>query len=526
MKKLVKSTRAFAAYFLIAGLLVLSVVHSAEAACPTPVTVENARTCGLWWLLTHQNGDGSWKSTAGTEFLATSDALQALAAAGLKNFIYASGLAWLSNAPANSVDSLSRQIIAINQAGVNVTPYLSKLIRWFNYTGAWGAYDQFETSFPDTPLALSAILNASYPTYTDYYLTYAVCGILPVQKADGSWSFIFPSSTPPASQAVNAILPTTYNILALNTINATRFTSATCWTPPINNSSYVSYTLLASINSGISWLLTKKNADGGFGDNGVSTVFETALAYQVLAFLRPADPATRGALDYLISRQNSADGSWNGDAVQTAFVMKLLPSPAAPLVDTDRDGIPDAVELLMGTNPNVPDSRFLAKGGGLALIGVTAPTVLATAFLNQAFSVTLPPSSGPAPYTWLVISGSLPPGLALNTSTGLISGTPTTLGSYSFAYSIIDSTSSMTTAVAQIDVVRSDPSVATGDLNGDGIVDAADVSLAERIAVGLETPTPTQLSHGDVSPPGNPNGVIDAADVARIRLKALGFGGF
>ena len=84
----------------------------------------------------------------------------------------------------------------------------------------------------------------------------------------------------------------------------------------------------------------------------------------------------------------------------------------------------------------------------------------------------------------------------------------------------------MTTAVAQIDVVRSDPSVATGDLNGDGIVDAADVSLAERIAVGLASPTPTQLSHGDVSPPGNPNGVIDAADVARIRLKALGFGGF
>src|SRR5439155_9688534 len=136
----------------------------------------------------------------------------------------------------------------------------------------------------------------------------------------------------------------------------------------------------------------------------------------------------------------------------------------------------------------------------------------------------LSPSRGPAPYTWLVISGSLPPGLTLNTSTGLISGAPMTLGSYDFAYSVTDSTASMTTAVAQIDVVRSDPSVATGDLNGDGIVDAADVSLAERIALGLVSPTLTQLSHGDVSPPGNPNGAIDAADVARIRLKALGLG--
>ena len=80
MKKLVKSTRAFPARFLIAVLLVLAMAPYSEAACPTPLTVENARTCGLWWLLTHQKGDGSWRSTPGMEFLATSDALQALAA--------------------------------------------------------------------------------------------------------------------------------------------------------------------------------------------------------------------------------------------------------------------------------------------------------------------------------------------------------------------------------------------------------------------------------------------------------------
>lgn len=60
-----------------------------------------------------------------------------------------------------------------------------------------------------------------------------------------------------------------------------------------------------------------------------------------------------------------------------------------------------------------------------------------------------------------------------------------------------------------------------GDLNGDGLVDVADVALAERIALGLLIATPDQLARADVAP-ATPNGVIDAADVARIRRKALG----
>lgn len=63
---------------------------------------------------------------------------------------------------------------------------------------------------------------------------------------------------------------------------------------------------------------------------------------------------------------------------------------------------------------------------------------------------------------------------------------------------------------------------ADGDINGDGVVDVADVTLADRMALGLVVPTSTQLSHGDVAPNSATDGVIDAADVARIRRKALG----
>ena len=39
---------------------------------------------------------------------------------------------------------------------------------------------------------------------------------------------------------------------------------------------------------------------------------------------------------------------------------------------------------------------------------------------------------GTKPYTFSIDSGSIPPGLSLNTSTGEISGTPTTPGTYNF----------------------------------------------------------------------------------------------
>lgn len=64
--------------------------------------------------------------------------------------------------------------------------------------------------------------------------------------------------------------------------------------------------------------------------------------------------------------------------------------------------------------------------------------------------------------------------------------------------------------------------IANGDLNGDGVVDAGDVVLAQRIAMGIVTATPAQLCRGDVSPAGAPNGVINAADVVVIQRKAMG----
>lgn len=69
-----------------------------------------------------------------------------------------------------------------------------------------------------------------------------------------------------------------------------------------------------------------------------------------------------------------------------------------------------------------------------------APSLPAKLFVNRPFSGKIIALGGIPPYSFALNSGSLPPGLSsIDGSTGLISGTPTTAGYYSFNVSATDS---------------------------------------------------------------------------------------
>jgi hypothetical protein len=68
--------------------------------------------------------------------------------------------------------------------------------------------------------------------------------------------------------------------------------------------------------------------------------------------------------------------------------------------------------------------------------------------------------------------------------------------------------------------------VLKGDLNGDGKLSISDVTLALRIAAGIQNPTSDQLQAGDVSPANQPDGKITVTDVTVLLQAALGLTSF
>ena len=86
---------------------------------------------------------------------------------------------------------------------------------------------------------------------------------------------------------------------------------------------------------------------------------------------------------------------------------------------------------LRAANSNGYDTRLFT----LVINAVPAitQTSLPWAVINEPYSQQLNATGHPAVTSWALTSGSLPVGLSLNSATGLISGTPTALGSSTFA---------------------------------------------------------------------------------------------
>ena len=97
------------------------------------------------------------------------------------------------------------------------------------------------------------------------------------------------------------------------------------------------------------------------------------------------------------------------------------------------------VQVTDAQNPADSDTQALSLTiNSPAPLNITT-TSLPDARRGRSYSQTLQATGGVKPYTWSLAAGTLPPGLSLNAATGVISGTPTTRGTWSFTVRVQDS---------------------------------------------------------------------------------------
>jgi hypothetical protein len=96
-------------------------------------------------------------------------------------------------------------------------------------------------------------------------------------------------------------------------------------------------------------------------------------------------------------------------------------------------------------------------------------------------------SGGLAPVTFTLIAGALPPGLSLNSSSGAFTGTPTTVGTYSFSVRVTDSESPAQTATGTFTFTIFPPPPENGIVT----VTATSGNVVNTIEIAVTVPSPT-----------------------------------
>ncbi|MET7593239.1 cadherin repeat domain-containing protein, partial [Streptomyces sp. NPDC005529] len=242
----------------------------------------------------------------------------------------------------------------------------------------------------------------------------------------------------------------------------------------------------------------------------------------------PADATT--TLDINVGPQNSVFISTNNlppGSTGTPYNQTLTAEGGTPPYTwTITDGaLPDGLALdattgtITGTPTQATDATFTAhitdqstpaqtNTAGLEIIVTTPPTIttktLPDATTDTPYNQTLTAEGGTPPYTWTITNGTLPDGLALDATTGIITGTPTTPGTTTLTLTLTDNTNQTTTHDYTLTTNSPTTPTPTASATSTTSTTTKQVTQTPKGAPNTGTPTPPPTPNPTPNPSPNP----------------------
>jgi len=166
--------------------------------------------------------------------------------------------------------------------------------------------------------------------------------------------------------------------------------------------------------------------------------------------LTPSNPTlSAGATQQFNATGSYSDGSTQnvtGQAQWNSSKPAVATIGAGGLATAIAPGVTSVSASLSGVNSS---TQLTVQASPLAI----TTTALPGGAVNVAYSATLAATGGLPPYGWSLASGSLPGGLALSSTTGIISGVPTVTGTFAATVQVRDSSNPVVTATAPLAIV-------------------------------------------------------------------------